>query len=284
MIQDNCKYISSRIYMKESSLNTRINFDLLRNVTIIDESMIITHSRQRQAMCTSSIATGVIILDLSKIYLTSLFFHLQSSLRDVQLLCTDTGSNLLSLTLVHCISDNQLFFPDSLCISFKTHNFVQDMIRTVVPFADLSNFPKDHVLYSNQFKSEFNRVKFDQCEKQIFRVFALKSKSYGISFYNDSYEKLTNKGIPKSITRMELTIADFEKVLRSSEELKLRFLTIIAKKHLLTTRQMEKTALNLRDSKRFILRCSIHSRPFGHVRNSRVGDKCLRCESGDQFP
>lgn len=267
-IQDSTKYIRSSVYTTESSLDTRLNFDLLRNMTIIDNHLIVCHSAQRKVMCTSSLATGVVVLELAKLYITSLYYHLQESLNRVELLVTDT---------------------DSVCVLFRTKNFAEDVLRNVLHFCDTSNIDSSNPLYSDRFKSDFNRVKIETGSRMVDTVYALKAKSYAISFYNDSFQKLTNKGIPRAVMKAQLTIDDFEKALHTSDELRIKFMSIVARKHLLTTRLMEKSALNLRDTKRFVLRCSLHSRAFGHYRNQKFGDRCLQCEplcpeSPDDFP
>ena len=172
---------------------------------------------------------------------------------------------------------------DSLFYRITTKDLNSDL-ASIKEHLDLSNYPKDHVLYdatngtiAGFFKDETEGV-------PILQFCGLRAKCYSILLESDDdildslgvlckkrenlnfkEQKLATAGL-RSTTHSELTHERFVNTLVDNNYMNIKQRVIRSKAHNLYTVEQERIGLSAFDSKRYILYDGIHTLPYGHYR------------------
>jgi len=151
---------------------------------------------------------------------------------------------------------------DSLILEVQTENVYQDLqlhLADDPPTLDTSNFPKSHVLFSNQHKKVPGPMK-DECaglplEEVVLLAPNVKALRYA------SHDDFTGKGLKKHLLK-KLTFQEYRDALqeRMKEE---TFDAIRSSGHHLYTISCTKRGFTAFDSKRWC-EDGLHTLPFGH--------------------
>ena len=138
---------------------------------------------------------------------------------------------------------------------------------------DYSNYSKNHPKYNESRKNQLGYLK-NETEGLILKEFVgLKSKTYCIHI--DQTKPIVKcKGIQSSYLNKHMRLNQFKEVLLTSKQMTATFKNLKATNHRMYLTQFKKSSLNAFDSKRWILHCGIHSRPFGHVNKN---PRCRIC-------
>ena len=186
------------------------------------------------------IYVGLAILDLSKLWMYR--FHYDWVKRTygakAKLLFTDT---------------------DSLMYHIEADDVYGDMART--DLFDLSNYPRDHPLYSDRNRKVLGKFKDEAAGIPIVEFVGLKSKMYSVLLANDTV-KSTAKGIMKSV---HLSHEQYKRALFDTKDTHtVSYDTIRSRKHVLCPEHVTKQGLSGFDDKSYMLPDGISQLRHGH--------------------
>ena len=202
------------------------------------------------------IAVGMSILDLAKVAMYE--FHYDYMLEKYggkcSLLFTDT---------------------DSLCYEILTDDFYKD-IQPDANLFDFSDYPKDHVLYSEDNKKVIGKMKDELAGSVMTEFIGLRPKMYSylkecvevVNHNDDTYnvysqkEDHRHKGCPHKVN---IKHENFRHTLETGENYDATFYNIRSFDHSLHTIKVTKTALSAQDDKRFLLD-KYTSLSYGHYK------------------
>ncbi|CAR99753.1 Protein CBG25359 [Caenorhabditis briggsae] len=159
---------------------------------------------------------------------------------------------------------------DSLIYDIKTEDFYKDAEEDIdfQKYFDFSDYPKDHVLYSEENKKVVGKFKDELNGKIMTELLALKPKQYGFKTL-DGEETKKSKGIKKNIVKNELTLDDYKHSLFNKSIIRKTQYTIRSVKHTIFTQCQNKVALNNSENstehKRYIIKDNHSTMAFGNV-------------------
>ena len=173
----------------------------------------------------------------------------------------------------------QLCFTDtdSLLYLIQTQDIYADM-KDQSQLYDFSDYPKEHDLYSTANKKVLGKMKDELSGKPICEFVGLRSKMYSIQVGcptsgkgGDGWggeQRKTAKGVKRETIRKCLTHEMFKECLLSGKSFVERMRNIRSYNHKIFSTLQEKVALSAFDDKRYILDDGIHTRAYGHYRNT----------------
>ena len=195
---------------------------------------------------------GFSILELSKLFMAKLYYDvLGPKLNFPELLFTDT---------------------DSFCMNVKGMTRTQ-MINSITPFMDFSNYPKDSPYYDCSRKAELGYIKDESGGTPISEVVSLRSKCYHISHKDSPLVKSAVKGVNRAV-KSKISKDSFLRCLTETVNHTVQTVSIVSKNQQLRTVQQTKTAFTSFDDKRLLLECGIHTRAHGHVKAEAACERC----------
>ena len=147
---------------------------------------------------------------------------------------------------------------DSLTYEVKTEDIYKDMLKDMDMF-DTSEYPTDHLLYSNQNKKALGKMKDESFGEPHVEFVGLRPKMY--SFKGG---KKTAKGIKKSVVKNELSHDDYRRCLLNRELKKANMTQIRSYNHKVYSVAQSKIGLSPYDDKRYILDNGISTLAYGH--------------------
>ena len=192
--------INVKLVISEKACNKLAKKPNFKSANIFHENLIAVHMEKTTVKLNKPIQIGMSILDLSKTLMYGFHYdYVKPKWGDkVALLFTDT---------------------DSLCYEIQTDDFCKDIKDDASKWFDMSNYEKDHPLFSERNKKQVGFMK-DECGgNQILRFVGLRSKlySYEVDRLRDDngewkydVQKKKCKGVRKCIIRKEITIDDYE--------------------------------------------------------------------------
>ncbi len=208
---------------------------------IITPDIIAIHRGKHKIKLNKPIYVGCKILDLSKYHMYDFFYNV---------LKVKYGDNIkLNLT-----------DTDSFVVTIKTKDFNKDVLgdKWFNNYLDFNKFPIDHPLFNNNIAC--GKFKSEREGKILKEIAAVKSKCY-------SYEKESRaKGIVQAVRKNVLKHEDFVKAIFGTD-LTVTQQTFRSYGHQLYTVEDTKIALTGDDTKRYICRNPINTRPIGHKAN-----------------
>ena len=165
---------------------------------------------------------------------------------------------------IHVIAgDTDSFFLQ--CNNISIHDQLYPaMIRDGL--LDTSNYPKEHQLFSNSYKTQLGNVK-DECSgKKLIECIFLKPKCYSFKVQDNS-EKRRAKGISRREV-LRMSHGEYKLVYEMQSAVTKKIRRITSQKHQLNTIEQEKWALSALDNKRAWIDMN-NSVPYGHYTITR---------------
>ena len=231
-----------------TKLAAKPNYD---RCTIFDENLVAIHMKKTKLLYNKPIYLGMCILDLSKTLMYEFHYNYIKKKygEKAKLLFTDT---------------------DSLMYSIKTEDFYEDIKNDVDSKFDMSDYPKDHPLYSSTNKKVIGMFKDEVGGRQITEFVGLRAKLYSYVMGGNDHKKC--KGVKKSVVKKSITHQDYKECLLSGEEQLRKMNFIRSELHDVYTVEINKVALSADDDKRIILNDKCSTLAYGHyaVHSSRA--------------
>ena len=259
-LQDPRKYSKIFLCNNVEKARKQISSPLYRSHMIINENLVAITVEIPKIRHTKPYAIGYAVLELSKHFMYDFYYNklLQTfSFKDIDLGFSDT---------------------DSLCFSLYSKNGYLYALKKLQPFIDFSNYPKNHLFFSEAHKKELGYFK-DELEgtKICSEFIGLRSKVYAMKF-TGSNSKLVCKGLGRVAIKNRLKFKHYKKCLHNSITFRSSFASFQSKKHELLTVIRHKKALSNFDTKRYIFDCGIHSTPYGScmIKKYRYCYKCKK--------
>ena len=119
-------------------------------------------------------------------------------------------------------------------------------------YFDFSNYPKDHPLYSTANMKVAGKFKDELSGSILDKFVGLQPKLYAftrLSPLGTVVEKITAKGVKKSVKDKALSVNEYEKCLFNHQQKKVVINYIRSDHHQLYSYSMNKTALTMCDTK-----------------------------------
>lgn len=231
-----------------------------KNFSIIDENLVQTNHFLPTIKHNIPIAIGVTILDISKFIMFDAWYNRITNLKNCkfELAFTDTDSFAVK------VSDSQAFWKH-----------VNDIM-------DYSNYDPTHPQYDTSCKAKFGYFKDELAGKTVCTEFVgLRAKCYSMLLKdcetNKNSEKKKCKGIKRLTVQKKMKFDDYKSCLFQKKTYRQKFNLIRSSNHTIKTIRLQKKALNYLDTKRYILKCGLHSLPYGSYLIQKYGDKCQQC-------
>ena len=246
--------VNVKLVTNEKTLGKLAKKPNFKSANIFSENLIAVHMEKTKVKLNKPIQVGMSILDLSKTLMYRFHYdYVKPKWGDkAELLFTDT---------------------DSLCYEIRTKDFNEDIKDDVSAWFDMSNYEKDHPLFSAENKKRIGFMK-DECGgNQIIRFVGLRSKLYSYEVdrlrnnkgeWEYYVQKKKCKGIRDYVVKKRITIDNYEECLLSGKS-QLRTMNVIRSRgHNVGTEKINKKALSSDDDKRVILPNKINTLAIGH--------------------
>ncbi|XP_065211659.1 uncharacterized protein LOC135839514 [Planococcus citri] len=220
-----------------------VNLPQFHSCDIFNETLVAIQLTRVKIKYDKPIYVGFAVLDLSKTVMYD--FHYSYIKKkygdDADLLYTDT---------------------DSLFYDIRTHDVYEDMRLDLPQWFDTSDYPIDNIYgYPRVNKKVIGKFKDEFKGEIVTSYIGLKSKTYCISVGDKVQVK--NKGVSKSV---DITPDDFQNVLHSRETIHKPMYIFKSCKHEIHTQLINKVALSFSDDKRYIIKNSEKTLPWGHYK------------------
>ncbi|MEW8545032.1 MAG: hypothetical protein AB2693_16025, partial [Candidatus Thiodiazotropha sp.] len=214
-----------------------------KNCKIFNEDLVAVELGRAKVKLYKPSYSGMCILDLSKLAMYDFYYnYLKKKYGDKLLLqMTDTDSFLF-----YC----------------ETENVYDDMKQNEDLF-DLSDYPKDHPLYSDKNKKALGKLKDETASIPISEFVGLRSKMY--SFVCDEKESKRLKGISKVTVKKDLRFDDYKTTLFQETQQQCHMSLIRSHCHQIFCENISKTGLSAFDDKRYLVN-PVQSYAYGHFR------------------
>ena len=209
------------------------------------------------------IYTGFTVLELSKLHMYD--YHYNHVMKKygpskAKLLFTDT---------------------DSLTYLITTGNIYQDMKHDEHLY-DFSEYPKDHLLFSESNKKVIGKFKDETAGVPIVEFVGLRAKMYSMLAKDAKKDQKKGKGIKKSVLKKDIKHQDFKDCLFEKREYQHSMMGFRSHQHQLYTEKQTKKSLSPFDDKRYILEDGYTTRAHGHHQNNitRPSEAAKSAEEG----
>lgn len=233
---------SENITNKRHGAERLISQPNFHKLTIFSENCAAIQLKLTKIILDRPLYIGFTVLELSKMHLYNFHYSVMKSIygEKASLCYTDTDS------LLYYITD--------------TNDVYQDM-KLNIHYFDTSNFSKNNCYNLPLVNKKSPGLFKDELGGEIITEFVgLRSKLYGIKTQGKEIKKA--KGLSKHVTE-QLNIADYKTALNSDSVCRKRMIVFKSIKHNLFSVEINKSALNRNDDKRFITdnNCTL---PWGH--------------------
>jgi hypothetical protein len=218
-----------------------------RAVTILNEDLVLAKSQQSCIKLFKPIFIGFSILDISKELMYAFHYDvIKARYGNAACLCfTDT---------------------DSLLYHIRTRDIYSDMAEQK-DFYDFSDYPTDHKLFSADNKKVLGKMKDEMNGQPIAEFVGLRCKMYSV-LQDCGKEKKVAKGVQKATIKKSMTHEMYRHCLLSHNNVNAKVRNIRSFNHEVFSIVQSRTALSCFDDKRYILDDGVHTRAYGHFRNS----------------
>ena len=171
---------------------------------------------------------------------------------------------------------NELIYTDtdSFIVNINTYDVYEDM-KSIKHLFDFSDYPKDHMLYSDKNNKVIGISKDDQKGTIIKEIIALKSKSYFINVHEDEIIKRL-KGVTKATIKNQVTFEDAKECLENGKKIYHKNYTIRAENFELNTIEQNKISMSSFDNKRYLVN-NIETIPYcdEEIKNNILNEKFI---------
>jgi hypothetical protein len=201
------------------------------------------------------IYTGICILDYSKLLMYEFYYDIFNKLIPKnEPLYFDTDSIICNI------------YTDDLLTEFKK----------IITHLDMSDYPKDHELYTDKHKKVIGKQKDEMKGKTIHNFYGLRSKAYALGIGKQMMEdgkqmivdgkqmiedRIKLKGVGYS-AKENIHTKDFYNCLLSEKELSHITYALNSEKHKIFMNEINKKSLGPYDDKRYIYTDGITTAPF----------------------
>ncbi len=190
---------------------------------------------------------GAVILELAKYHMYNFHYNvMKKHFKDIQLVYTDTDS------FIYEIGDKDIY----------------DSLKKIDHFFDFSNYNKDHLLHSTQFKKVPGYFKDESPQNFITDFVGLKSKMYTFQTENKAITKHA-KGVKNYVVQSMITFDNFFSCLFNNEIFSNEFKSIRSVAHSVFTSHQSKNSLSSFDDKRWLVD-SVNSFAYGHYKIKEI--------------
>ena len=260
------KFVCSKRLLQRYASDSR--FDSFR---ILGKSCVIFYSKEKRIKLSKPFLCGYTVLEKAKLFMYHTYYDRILPALDgpCRIVMSDTDSFLL-----HC---------------FDTPK--EEFMRRIKPISDFSNLHKSHPLYDTSNAGVPGFLKDELSGSDMVEAVALRAKQYTFKVRQVPYyipgskaEGVISpvvarcKGLSKAYTP-KLKLQDFKDCFddEGARTLSMETFHIRSQDFIISTQIKKSLALSCFDSKRFILRCAIHSVPFGSVYIKTHYDNCIIC-------
>ena len=154
---------------------------------------------------------------------------------------------------------------DSLIYSIKNNDVYEFMKQHLDEF-DTSDYDKNNVYNIPQVNKKIPGLMKDECNGNIMlRFMGLRSKMYYVKINGEKAIQKA-KGVKSNVVKNQITAEDYEKALFGQETIVRKQRTIRSRLHNIHTEEQQKVALSSHDDKRFLIRNSTNTLPWGHYK------------------
>ena len=173
---------------------------------------------------------------------------------------------------------------DSLCLSVRGMS-MERILDSLSIILDFSNYDSDHPLHNTNRENKLGYWKDElKGRMRLLEFVGLASKTYAMRLAGpDGTERNDSKckGVTKAY-RKTIPFEEYKKCVMSKHDVTVTQHVIRSKDHTIRTLKMNRRCFSSFDDKRYILRCGIHSLPYGHHRikmmaMSKANDICELC-------
>jgi hypothetical protein len=171
-----------------------------------------------------------------------------------------------------CFSDT-----DSLLLAIHSDS-PSSNIGKIAHMMDFSNYPKNHKLHNKSNANALGFWKDELCGETLEEFIGLRSKCYCLTVKKgvSSELKSTCKGVTKAYKKT-LTAQHFRDCIQQICKKEITQYTIQSKGHRVSSMRHKRVCFTSYDDKRFLLKCGIHSVPYGSCLIDMCKKKCLLC-------
>ncbi|XP_075209864.1 uncharacterized protein LOC142317311 [Lycorma delicatula] len=257
--KDFFKLMNNAVYGKSlENVRNRIDFQLITNERKLDKAIaklrvkawyiynkdvVGISLKKTEIFLNRPIYIGFTVLDISKaiMYEFHYGYMVEKYGDNIKLLMTDT---------------------DSLMYHIVTDNVYDDILHDIDRF-DTSDYPRDHMCYSNTNKKRLGKFKDEMNGRAIREFVGLRAKMYSILEF-DKKEKNVAKGIPRVSIANDLRHDLYKQSLFKDQVTYTSAYGIRSTLHNIHSINQSKKSLSPFDDKRFILQNRINTVPYGH--------------------
>ncbi|KAJ8911386.1 hypothetical protein NQ315_013521 [Exocentrus adspersus] len=215
------------------------------SIKIFDVDLVAVELNKAEICFNKPLYVGQCILDISKtcVYDFHYNFMLKNLGNNCKLLYTDTDS------LVYQITCNDVY---------------TEVIKKNLEKFDTSDYPSNNIHKIPLVNKKVPGLMKDECNNKIVTHFVgLRSKMYSILIDGEPCIK-KSKGIKTSVVKKSITFDDYKNYLENRTEICRTQRTIQSDSHNVYSVEQTKIALSPFDDKRFILKNSHNTLPWGH--------------------
>ena len=174
---------------------------------------------------------------------------------------------------------------DSLLFSCETKDIYEDM-KESLDYFDTSEYPKQHMLFSDSNKKIVGKWKDETKGKPILEFVGLRSKIYSFVCEGDREENKRAKGIAKETVKKELKHAHYKATVFDETSMVSSMAAMRSHKHELFVEKIQKTGLSAFDDKRYLVD-AVKSYSYGHYKiageTNSDGDNTDECIDKQSF-
>ena len=205
----------------------------LESFKIINENTVLVDRLRATVLLDKPIQVGFCVLELSKTLMYE--FHYDVMKRKYgsasKLLYTDT---------------------DSLCYFVQTPDIYQDMMSLKDKYLDTSDYPREHMLYSDKNKKVPGFMK-DETNGVLIKSFCgLRSKMYSLLTTETKMSKLTAKGVKRGFVKKHVRHEMYLKTLKDRTCTYANFINFRSRSHKIETIKINRVCLSAYDDKRYV--------------------------------
>ena len=237
----NIKLVNSEEKLRK--LAAKPNFDGYKK---LDENLITVHMKKTSLCMNKPVYLGMSILDLSKIIMYDFHYnYIKPKYGDkAKLLFTDT---------------------DSFLYEIQTEDFYKDISGDVNERFDTSEYPEKHPsgIPTGLNKKVLGKFKDEVAGKNIKEFVGLRAKLYSF-IMDEGKENKRCKGIKREVVEEKITFEDFKRCLETGKEQLVKQNIIRSYDHEVYTEEVNKIALSAEDDKRYLLKDSHDTLPWGY--------------------
>jgi hypothetical protein len=229
---------------KQVGAETLIARPNLKNISVFSDDFLAAQFTPEKIVLDRPIYIGFSVLEYAKQHLYKFHYDfIQKTYKQNAKLCyTDT---------------------DSLLYLLYTQDIYQDIKNNLAEF-DTSNFDLNNPYDIQQMNAKIPGLFKDELGGDVISEFAgLRAKLYSLMSVKTRINKA--KGVSKCITK-NLTLSQYKDSLFNLKTLKCKMNLIKSIKHVIYSRELNKTVLTSSDDKRQILANKINTLPWGHYK------------------